>query len=95
MSILTRKDIGKGLDTMIDGLNYNFFSVDGRPVDDAKDLEEYVLSLEPEKMKSIMESKASSFNSAKKILNMWMGSPDAPPKDTARYYIERIIYAGS
>ncbi len=79
---------------MIESLNYNFFSIDGTNNDDTKEMEEYVLSLEPEKMKKIMESKASSFNSAKDILNMWMSSPDAPKKDVARDYIERIVYAG-
>lgn len=96
MSILSRDDIRVGLDTMIDGLNYNFFSIGntGDDVDETVEMEEFVLSLEPEKMKKIMESKASSFNSAKKILNMWMGSPDAPDKSVARDYIERIVYAG-
>lgn len=94
MSVLSRDDISVGLDTMIEGLNYNFFSVDGKPVDDTKELEEIVLSLEPEKMKKAMDAKISSFNSAKKILNMWMSSPDAPKKEIARDYIERIVYAG-
>lgn len=95
MSILSRDDISIGLDSMIEGLNYNFFSIDGSSeIDDTKEMEEFVLSLEPEKMKKIMESKASSFNSAKKILNMWMSSPDAPKKEVARDYIERIVYAG-
>jgi hypothetical protein len=95
MSILSRDDISIGLDSMIEGLNYNFFSIDGKSeVDDTKEMEEFVLSLEPEKMKKIMDSKASSFNSAKKILNMWMSSPDAPKKEVARDYIERIVYAG-
>ena len=94
MRSLSKKDIGVGLDTMIEGLNYNFFSIDGKPIDDTKEMEEYVLSLEPEKMKKIMESKAESFNSAKEILNMWMSSPDAPTRDIARDYIERIVYAG-
>jgi hypothetical protein len=94
MSVLSRADIGIGLDSMIDGLNYNFFSLDGKSTDDTKEMEDYVLSLEPEKMKKIMESKSSSFNSAKEILNMWMSSPDAPKKEVARDYIERIVYAG-
>jgi hypothetical protein len=95
MSILSRDDISIGLDSMIEGLNYNFFSIDGKSeIDDTKEMEDFVLSLEPEKMKKIMDSKASSFNSAKKILNMWMSSPDAPKKEVARDYIERIVYAG-
>jgi hypothetical protein len=94
MSVLSTEDIRKGLETMITGLNYNFFSVDGSATDDTKEMEDYVLSLEPERMKKIMESKASSFDSAKKILNMWMSSPNAPRKELARDYIERIVYAG-
>lgn len=94
MSVLSTEDIRKGLETMINGLNYNFFSVNGSPTDDTKEMEDYVLSLEPERMKKIMESKASSFDSAKKILNMWMSSPNAPKKELARDYIERIVFAG-
>ena len=87
-------DIAPALDTIIEGLNYNFFTADGSSPDDTKEIDEYVLSLDPDKMKKIMESKASSFNSAKKILNMWMGSPNAPTKELTRDYIERIVYAG-
>ena len=87
-------DIAPALDTIIEGLNYNFFTADGSTPDDTKEMDEYVLSLEPEKMKKIIESKTSSFSSAKKILNMWMGSPNAPTKEITRDYIERIVYAG-
>lgn len=95
-SVLSREEISKGLDIIIDGLNYNFFAPEGAasPDDGTIELEEYVLSLDPEKMKKIMESKASSFTSAKKILNRWMSSPNAPDKPVARDYIERIVYAG-
>jgi len=93
-SVLSQKDIAKGLDIMIEGLNYNFFSVDGSSQDDTKEMEDFVLSLDPEKMKKIMESKSSSFGSAKNILNRWMSSPNAPKKEVARDYIERIVYAG-
>lgn len=95
-------EIAPALDTIIDGLNYNFFSLgpsdtslgDEYDDDGTKEMEEYVLSLEPEKMKKIMDSKASSFRSAKKILDMWMSSPSSPSKRVARDYIERIVYAG-
>lgn len=93
-SILSREDTRKGLDVIIEGLNYNFFAPDGETEDETKEMTEYVLSLEPEKMKKIIESKASSFDSAKSILNRWMSSPNAPTKDVARDYIERIVYAG-
>lgn len=96
MSVLSQQDIAKGLDIMIKGLNYNFFgdSHGDNPDDGTTEMEEYVLSLEPEKMKKIMDAKSSSFNSAKSILNRWMSSPKAPHKDVARDYIERIVYAG-
>lgn len=93
-SVLSREDTRKGLDVIIEGLNYNFFSVDGTVDDGTKEMEEYVLSLEPERMKKIIESKSSSFSSAKNILNRWMSSPAAPKKEVARDYIERIVYAG-
>lgn len=86
-------EISFALDTIIDGLNYNFFSeVEGD--DDLMDIEQYVQTLEPEKMKTIMQSKASSFNSAKKILEKWMNSPNAPNIETIRDYIQRVVSAG-
>ncbi len=89
-------DIELALETIIEGLNYNFFSPHGNEgaSDDDESIQEYVVSLEPEKMKKIMESKVSSFNSAKKILDRWMNSPNAPSNDKIRDYIERILYAG-
>ena len=86
--------IESALNTIIEGLNYNFFSPDGGADDGTREMDEYVLSLEPEKMKKIIESKTSSFSSAKKILNRWISSPNAPSKEITRDYIERIVYAG-
>ena len=58
MSILSRDDISIGLDSMIEGLTYNFFSLDGKSeIDDTQEMEDFVLSLEPEKMKKIMDAK--------------------------------------
>lgn len=89
------KEIELALNTIIEGLNYNFFSADGtNKKQEASDIANYVKELEPEKMKKIMESKTSSFNSAKKILDKWIGSPNAPSKDTVRKYISNVIKAG-
>lgn len=88
-------EIEFALNTIIEGLNYNFFSSDSTDTDDeARDIETYVQELEPERMKKIMDSKTSSFNSAKKILDKWMNSPNAPNETTIRDYIERVVYAG-
>lgn len=88
-------EIQYALNTIIEGLNYNFFSPNGTKEDeDFQDLESYVQNLDPEKMKVIMESKVSSFNSAKKILDKWMNSPNAPNIETIRDYITRVISAG-
>lgn len=89
-------EIQFALDTIIEGLNYNFFSPTGGENDDEdfQDIETYVQNLEPERMKVIMESKVSSFNSAKKILDKWMNSPNAPSEVTIKDYLHRVISAG-
>jgi hypothetical protein len=88
-------EIEYALNVIIEGLNYNFFSPDGtNGSDDEQDIETYVQSLEPERMKKIMDSKTSSFMSAKKILDKWMNSPNAPRQEVIRDYIERVVYAG-
>ena len=83
-------EIKFALNTIIEGLNYNFFSPDGSN----DDIESYVDTLDSEKMKKIMESKISSFASAKKILDKWINSPNAPEKDTIIHYLEQLIDAG-
>lgn len=88
-------EIEYALNTIIEGLNYNFFSPNGTQQDeDFQDIELYVQNLDPEKMKVIMESKVSSFNSAKKILDKWMNSPNAPNVKTIKDYLTRVISAG-
>lgn len=72
------EEIKIALDTIIVGLEHKF------EVDD----------LEPEKMKKIMDSKVSSFNSAKKILDRWINSPNAPTKETVKKYVTNLIKAG-
>lgn len=84
-------EIKFALNTIIEGLNYNFFSPDGS---NDRDIETYVDSLEAEKMKKVMDSKISSFNSAKKILDKWITSPNSPDKTTIVYYLEELIGAG-
>ena len=83
-------EIKFALNTIIEGLNYNFFSPDGSN----DDIESYVDTLDSEKMKKIMESKISSFASAKKILDKWINSPNAPERDTIVHYLEQLIDAG-
>lgn len=83
-------EIKFALNTIIEGLNYNFFSPDGSN----NDIESYVDTLDSEKMKKIMESKISSFASAKKILDKWINSPNAPERDTIVHYLEELIKAG-
>ena len=84
-------EIKFALNTIIEGLNYNFFSPDGS---NDRDIETYVDSLEAEKMKKVMDSKISSFNSAKKILDKWITSPNSPDKTTIVHYLEELIGAG-
>lgn len=83
-------EIEYALSTIIDGLNYEFFPDKGED----EDIESYVMGLEPERMKKITESKTSSFNSAKKILDRWMNSPNAPSQEKIEGYIRRVITAG-
>ena len=78
-------EIKFALNTIIEGLNYNFFSPDGS---NNRDIETYVDSLEAEKMKKVMDSKISSFNSAKRILDKWITSPNSPDKTTIVHYLE-------
>ncbi len=86
-------EIEYALITIIEGLNYNFFSFD-ESSDEPQDIETIVQSLDAEKMKIIMESKVSSFNSAKKILDRWINSPNAPSVKTIKRYINSVIIAG-
>lgn len=71
-------EIKLALDTIIKGLSYKFNIED----------------LEDEKMKRIMDSKISSFNSAKKILDKWMNSQNSPSKETIKSYLKKLIIGG-
>lgn len=90
------KEIEQALNTIIEGLSYNFFSPNGTNGEDLTEteVENYIQELEPEKMRKITDSKISSFKSAKNILDKWMGSPNAPSVEVVRDYIERVTYAG-
>lgn len=84
-------EISSALDTIIEGLNYDFFK---SPVEINDEENFSTVFLDSEKMKKIMESKVSSFNSAKKILDKWMNSPNAPHAKTIRAYIQKVVSAG-
>ena len=71
-------EIRLALDTVIEGLQYDFL----------------MELLEEDKMKRIMDSKVTSFNSAKKMLDRWMNSPNSPSNDTIKGYIEKLILSG-
>lgn len=71
-------DIQQAIDVTIEGITYEFS----------------VELLEENKMKIVMDSKTSSFNSAKKLLERWIGSPNAPNKDTIVEYTKKLIDAG-
>ena len=88
-------EIESALNTTIDGLNYDLFKsqMEAEGVDDME-VEVYVQSLDPDKMKGIMESKTSSFKSAKTILDKWMNSPNAPHQEKVADFIQRLVDAG-
>lgn len=71
-------EIRLALDTVIEGLQYDFLTE----------------LLEEDKMKRVMDSKVTSFNSAKKMLDRWMNSPNSPSNDTIKAYIEKLIVSG-
>ena len=73
------EDIKLALDSVIEGLEYNFIATD---------------LLNPEKMQIIMKSKVSSFNAAKDIIIKWSSSPNAPSKSTLIHYVTNVVNAG-
>lgn len=60
----------------------------------AKVFEEDSALLEPDKMQQIINSKTTSFDSAKKILTTWMASPNAPSKVKVKEFLEKLATAG-
>lgn len=71
-------DIQKGLDVIIEGLNY--------------ELE--VELIEPDKIKASMESKLESFRIAKELLLKWHNSPNKPSQAKFEIYVGKIIHSG-
>lgn len=72
------KDIQKGLDVIIEGLDYEL-DVD---------------LIEPDKIKSSMESKLESFRIAKELLLKWYNSPNKPSQAKFEIYVGKIIHSG-
>lgn len=88
------EEIKESLDIIIEGLNVDLFEF--KLVEDEKGVgyKEWVYDLDEEKMRNIMASKPASFDSAKDILNTWMSSPNAPARETVKYYIKTLIDSG-
>ena len=72
------ENIQSALDVIIEGLNY--------------ELE--VELIEPEKIKSAMESKLESFRIAKELLLKWFSSPNKPSQAKFEIYVGKIIHSG-
>ena len=71
-------DIQESLDVIIEGLNYEF----------------EVSAIEPDKIKSSMGSKLSSFKIAKELLLKWYNSPNSPSQGKFESYVGYIINSG-
>lgn len=74
-------EIASALDTLIEGLAYNFLG------------EQKLEDIEPERMKSIAKSKISSLSGAKKIITSWLDSQNRPNDKTIESYIKKILKA--
>jgi len=72
------EDIQSALDVVIEGLNFTFD----------------VSQIDPDKIKSTMDSKLTSFNIAKTLLYKWANSPNAPRKVKFDKYIVSLIESG-
>lgn len=71
-------DIQVALDIVIEGLDYKL-EVD---------------FIEPDKVKASMDSKLSSFRTAKQLLSKWVNSPNAPSEAKFGHYVERLLGSG-
>lgn len=74
-------EIKLALDTIIEGLEYDFFDGAG------------LVDVEPERMKSIAKSKLSSLSGAKKIINNWIESTSRPSDKVIKNYIKSVVSA--
>ena len=72
------EDIESALKIVIEGLNFRF----------------NVMKIESDKLKAAMDSKLSSFNIAKKLLNKWLNSPNRPSQAKFDKYILEMISSG-
>lgn len=72
------KEIESAIKSMLTGLSY--------PIK--------VDLLDDDKVKVTMDSKLSSFNSTKKLLNKWINSENAPSHDNIKYYATQLMEAG-
>ena len=72
------EDIQRGLDVIIEGLDYEL-DVD---------------LIEPDKIKTSMESKLESFRIAKELLLKWYNSPNKPSQAKFEIYVGKIISSG-
>jgi hypothetical protein len=50
--------------------------------------------LKDDKMAAIIDSKVTSFDSARKLLDKWCNSPNAPSTEKIKHYVKEIINAG-
>lgn len=75
------KEIKLALDTIIEGLNYDFLGGSS------------LTEIEPERMRNIANSKISSITGAKKMINRWIDSPNRPSDDVIKEYINKILVA--
>jgi len=73
------KDIEDALVSVIEGLRY--------PVN--------VTFIDEDKLQRSLNSKVTSFQSAKKLLQRWVSSDNAPSKSAQRHYAEELIDAGT
>lgn len=71
-------DIQAALDVVIEGLDYKMV----------------VDLIEPDKVKESMQSKLEAFRTAKKLLQKWVNSPNAPGESKFIFYVESIIGSG-
>jgi len=75
-------EIELALDTLIEGLNYDF--LDGSTLDD----------IDPEKMRTLASAKTGALLGAKKIIDKWIDSPNKPSNVKIKKYINEIVSAG-
>ncbi|AGO47955.1 hypothetical protein Phi40:1_gp090 [Cellulophaga phage phi40:1] len=71
-------DIELALDIVIEGLDYQMV----------------VDAIEPDKVKAAMESKLTSFKTAKELLSKWVNSPNSPSDKKFTNYVEKLINSG-